>query len=102
MREDYPKTRKEARALGQGRYWTGKVCVHGHLTVRSVYTGRCKECERIYQRARSRIMRKTLKCKEYQRAYQAKYRLTERGIERRKIAGKKYNDKLKGKNEEGS
>ena len=40
---DYPKTRKEAVALGAKFYFTGEPCVRGHVALRKV-KGSCLEC----------------------------------------------------------
>lgn len=39
-------TRKEAKALGLKRYFTGKACIHGHVTERYVSDVKCVECNR--------------------------------------------------------
>ena len=38
-------TRKEAKALGLKRYFTGKPCKHGHVCERQVSSKGCVECE---------------------------------------------------------
>ena len=40
---DYPKTRKEAKALGATHYFTGEPCVRGHVAPRKT-KGVCMEC----------------------------------------------------------
>jgi 5-methylcytosine-specific restriction endonuclease McrA len=40
-------TRKDAKADGSDRYFTGKECIRGHVGLRSVASGRCCECDRI-------------------------------------------------------
>ena len=40
---DYPKTRKEAKALGATHYFTGDPCVRGHVAPRKAKGG-CVEC----------------------------------------------------------
>lgn len=40
---DYPKTRKEAKALGAAYYFTGEPCVRGHVAPRKT-KGACVEC----------------------------------------------------------
>lgn len=40
---DYPKTRKEAKALGAAHYFTGEPCVRGHVAPRKT-KGACVEC----------------------------------------------------------
>lgn len=39
-------SRKEARALGLKRYFTGKPCSRGHYRERTTSTGNCLECSR--------------------------------------------------------
>ena len=43
---DYPKTRKEAQALGVPHYFTGKPCKHGHVALR-LLKGTCVECRKL-------------------------------------------------------
>jgi len=42
----YPKTRKEAKALGAKYYFTGEPCIQGHIAPRKV-KGTCVECLKI-------------------------------------------------------
>lgn len=49
--EGLPRTRKEAKALGVMRYFTGAPCPHGHMAERYTSVGSCIECLR--QRSRS-------------------------------------------------
>lgn len=37
-------SRKEAKALGQQKYFTGKTCVHGHTSPRWTSNWQCIEC----------------------------------------------------------
>lgn len=37
-------SRKEAKALGLKRYYTGKECPNGHLSERKIYNHSCIEC----------------------------------------------------------
>lgn len=39
-----PKTRSQAKALGEINYYTGRTCVNGHLSPRITSNGRCKAC----------------------------------------------------------
>ena len=39
-------TRKEAKAAGLSRYYTGVPCRHGHLAERRTSDALCVECER--------------------------------------------------------
>ena len=38
------QTRKEAMQTGMKKYWTGKPCRNGHLTLRYTNTGVCIDC----------------------------------------------------------
>ena len=42
----YPKTRKEAKAIGATHYYTGEPCKHGHIALRKT-KGACVECLKI-------------------------------------------------------
>ena len=42
--------RKEAKALGLPRYFTGQPCKHGHIAERSTSGGGCFDCRNQYQR----------------------------------------------------
>ena len=51
-------TRKEAKALGLVRYFSGKPCKHGHVAERVTSGGTCCECQRTpeaKQRDRERV-----------------------------------------------
>jgi 5-methylcytosine-specific restriction endonuclease McrA len=37
-------TRKQAKASGQKKYYTGRPCVNGHLSEKYTYNGMCLEC----------------------------------------------------------
>ena len=52
--ERMPKTRKEALSLGSTHYYTGKRCIHGHLSPRFTSSRACKQCinERNVERTR--------------------------------------------------
>lgn len=55
--------RKEAIALGLTRYFTGKACCNGHVSLRYTYGG-CIECskqEHVKQRARRKGNREYLR-----------------------------------------
>lgn len=39
-----PKSAKEARSLGVPRYFTGKPCIHGHISARRTASGECWGC----------------------------------------------------------
>lgn len=44
-------SRKEAKALGQTHYYTGKPCKHGHVGKRFVSTGQCHICMLEHRKA---------------------------------------------------
>ena len=48
MEENTPQiiSRKEAKAQGLKRYFTGKPCKHGHVAERIASNGKCLECKR--------------------------------------------------------
>ena len=48
---EYARTRKEARARGDKRYFTGKPCKHGHVVTRFVSDKACAECHLEARRA---------------------------------------------------
>ncbi len=43
-------SRKDAKAAGLNRYFTGKPCLHGHITKRAVHNRTCIECRNIEHR----------------------------------------------------
>jgi hypothetical protein len=47
-------SRKDAKAAGLKRYFTGKPCLRGHIAERLVSRARCNECKRIRERARQK------------------------------------------------
>ena len=50
-------SRKDAKALGLTRYFTGKPCKHGHIAERDTGAGRCVECNRAWARAEDKAIR---------------------------------------------
>lgn len=44
-------SRKEAKAQGLKRYFTGKPCKRGHVCERDVKNGQCQECGSIWRKA---------------------------------------------------
>jgi len=44
--KEFPQSRKEAMEIGSTRYFTGKACKHGHITLRNARNGRCTVCSR--------------------------------------------------------
>ena len=43
-------SRKEAQANGDKLFYTGKLCKHGHDSVRYTKSGKCKTCNAMYQK----------------------------------------------------
>lgn len=60
-------TRKEAIELGLKKYYTGKMCKHGHLSERNTKTRKCYECDNIVSKLNYDYKSK--------KAYDKKYRL---------------------------
>lgn len=58
-------SRAKAKSLGQKRYFTGKLCPHGHTVERSVSERMCVEC------LRRKSSKNNLKFAEYQADYRA-------------------------------
>jgi len=52
--EGMPKTRNEALAVGSTYYYTGKRCIHGHLSPRFASSRACKECANHRNRERTK------------------------------------------------
>ena len=42
-----PQSRADAKEMEIKRYFTGKMCIHGHIAPRMVSTGTCVECLRL-------------------------------------------------------
>ena len=53
---------KEARTLGLKRYFTGKPCVHGHISERQVSARRCIQCTRVGVKKNSSTTKKCTSC----------------------------------------
>lgn len=90
-KEDYPKTRGEARATGSKFYYTGRPCKRGHDCLRRT-TGHCVECGREHNR-NSKLpnsYHKTDAWKNYQKNYQKKYRNDPDNQERLRAIQLKY------------
>lgn len=47
-------TRKQAKAKGLKRYFTGVPCKHGHISDRHVSTAACRECARLKSHKKQR------------------------------------------------
>jgi hypothetical protein len=46
--EGYPASRAEAIRLGFNKYWTGRPCKWGHVSLRLTSTCQCTECNRLH------------------------------------------------------
>lgn len=51
LREHMPRSRAEARAIGETQYFSGVPCRYGHISSRQTANGTCMECRRRRQRA---------------------------------------------------
>ena len=75
-------SRKEAKARGLKRYFTGKPCKHGHVSERYTGSGACVECNatperKAYNARNARNARNaTPERKAYKAAYMASYNAT--------------------------
>lgn len=49
-----PNNRQEALRHGQPAYFTGKPCIHGHLSNRNALDRKCQQCDRIAANARGK------------------------------------------------
>lgn len=70
MIDKWPKTRKEARAVGALKYFTGKPCKRGHVATRLSSCGVCEICGR--EAAKEYSTRNREKRKEYYNEWCAK------------------------------
>lgn len=68
-------TRKDAINLGLPRYFTGRVCKHGHLAERHTINLTCCECNRIKARKYSRDNKELVnrKSREHYKLNRSKY-----------------------------
>ena len=101
---EYPKTRKEAKALGASHYFTGEPCSRGHVAPRKT-KGACVECMKedwVTDNERRKLQPKSEAAKAAGRKYYernkelVKARAVARPVER----VKKYKDAWKAKNPE--
>ncbi len=92
--EDYPRTKKDAIAAGLKHFFTNKRCLNDHLDLRTIHSGQCVLCRREYFRRHAIEQRKNPAFRKYQREYQAKYKLTERGKQNISKAHAKHKRKL--------
>ena len=68
---EYPKTRKEAKALGASHYFTGEPCSRGHVAPRKT-KGACVECMKedwVTDNARRKLQPKSEAAKAAGRKY---------------------------------
>jgi 5-methylcytosine-specific restriction endonuclease McrA len=101
---DYPKTRKEAKALGATHYFTGEPCVRGHVAPRKT-KGACVECMKedwAADNERRKSKPKSDAAKAAGRRYYEQNRelVKARAVSRPKESVKKYKDAWKSKNPE--
>lgn len=71
--ESVPRTRKEARAKGETRYYTGRPCINGHVAERMVANGTCVTCLRATNNEWIRLNPEKLKLGDKRRT--SRYRL---------------------------
>jgi hypothetical protein len=67
--------RREAKALGHIRYFTGKPCKHGHLSERFTSTGGCVACLSQHNTSERQIEIKKKSREKYQQVENAKARM---------------------------
>jgi 5-methylcytosine-specific restriction endonuclease McrA len=88
-------TRKEARAQGCKRYFTGKACKHGHLSERTVSSGGCVVCrDEWHARHPGRMQEHRAKWAAANPRDATEYwrRWTQKNPERQKAASKRWHD----------
>ena len=80
-------TRKEAKSKGLNKYFTGKPCTQGHVSVRYVVNGACIACNLIRMRgtydkeARYERSRTNKEFRKRELLKGAKYRANKKGLE---------------------
>lgn len=77
--------RKEAKQLGLKRYFTGKACVHGHISERFTNDGKCRECSRISPSREKFRDRDAKKRKEKRLAYRLMNPIYRKSEEQKRI-----------------
>lgn len=103
--ENLPKTRKEAKDAGLKHYFTGKPCVHGHISPRHI-SGKCTTCVRDawqnpsperqqYRRAYDNSAERTAFRRTYYETHKERFiaRAKEQPIEKRRQWNKNWADK---------
>lgn len=78
-------SRKEANSLGLTHYFTGKPCLHGHISERWVSTGQCVECRKENNACEKNKERLRVYGREYYAKNIEKKRLYYRDRQRSKI-----------------
>ena len=66
-------TRKTAKAIGLKRYFSGKLCAHGHVCERVAGSGLCDDCRLILGRKHDEARRSGDQRKAYMAGYLADY-----------------------------
>lgn len=56
-----PPSRNAAAAIGAKRYFTGRPCRAGHVSVRFMPAGNCSDCMRVWRRKNSRSLQAKLR-----------------------------------------
>ena len=90
------KSRKAAKAKGEHRYHTGKPCCKGHIADRFTANGNCIVCRQDFEDKHwpdGNPYHKTDEWKAYQKEYQRKYKLTDKGKAAKYRAYVKWNTK---------
>ena len=54
-------SRREGREQGIATYFTGEVCINGHVAVRDTISGTCAECQKLYSRRSQKRIRNKAK-----------------------------------------
>ena len=98
----YQSRRCDAIDAGDKQYFTNRTCKKGHLEPRLSKDGSCRSCRNDYQRKRAAELRELPYIQDYQRNYQAEYRLTEEGSKNIKKAQAKYNARKKAEREDAT
>jgi len=84
--EDLPSTRKEAKEIRSRYYFTGKPCIHGHISKRFTDNSTCHECHVPRQRKASLNYHHANKHKPEYRAKQLKKQRSYRSKPQGRIA----------------
>lgn len=72
-------SRKDAKANGLKRYFTGKQCKYGHVAERFCSSGRCSKCDKVLQKSDNyRAKRREYEQRDYMRRKRSVYNKTPR------------------------